>query len=86
MLYRSILLNPDTREINDDDWKLLSAEQKVAFACWSIQQKVSVYELIDKMGAIVEQINDQSQSVWVMGYLPNCGLYGCISPDGSTHT
>ena len=86
MLYRSILLNPDTREINDDDWKLLSAEQKCTFACWSIQQKVSVYELIDKMGAIVEQINDESSDVWVMGRLPGSGLYGCLSPDGSTHT
>lgn len=86
MLYRSILLNPDTREVNDDDWKLLSPEQKVTFASWSIQQRKSVYELIDKMGAIVEQINGESKDVWVFGYLPSSGLYGCISPDGSTHT
>ena len=74
MLYRSILLNPDTREVNDDDWKLLSPEQKVTFASWSIQQRKSVYELIDKMGAIVEQINGESKDVWVFGYLHSSGL------------
>lgn len=72
--------------INDDVASLLTDAQWRWFALQSIRLNKSVRDLIVQMKPMAEQVNEQSNEVYLFGCLPNCNLYGCVSPDGSSHT
>ena len=84
MNYRAPIVVDDV--INDDVANLLTDAQWRWFAIQSTRLNKSVRDLILQMKPMVEQINDESNEVYLFGYLPNCNLYGCVRPDGSSHT
>ena len=47
---------------------------------------ITVKEFIDKAKYCIEQLNDESKEVFLIGRHPWCGYYGSICPDGSIHT
>ena len=87
-MFRAVLIDPDTQEICSEIGKLITDEQWAQFAIWSYQQNKDVRSLISEMGAIVEEdvSNEPGNRLRIVGTLPNCGLWGCILPDGSCHT
>ena len=83
MTFRAVLIDPDTQEISNEVGNLITDEQWAKFAVWSYQQNKDVRSLISEMGAIVEEDGNRLR---IVGTLPHCKLWGCILPDGSTHT
>ena len=90
MLYRAplfidcVLSVP--REIDDEAASLITDAQWRWFATQSIRLNRSVLSLLQEMRPCLEQVNSEAHEVFLLGCLPNCGLYGCIAPDGSAHT
>jgi hypothetical protein len=84
MIYRAPLTVSD--QIDYDVYNLLTDAQKSKLCNWSLFFEKSVKELLIEAKFMCEQINEKSQEVYLFGNLPNCNLYGCMSPDGSTHT
>ena len=84
--YRAPLLNADG-EIGDH-FGVLTYSQFARFAMWSLETGKSVSELMQDM--TVEEFEDNrytgADHVVIQGILPHCKLYGCMLPDGSTHT
>lgn len=75
-----------TEQIDHDVYDLLTDAQKSKLATWSLILERNVKDLLAEAKFMCEQINEQSHEVYLFGYLPNCKLYGCLAPDGSTHT
>lgn len=73
-------------QIDYDVYNLLTDAQKSKLCNWSLVFDRSVKDLLEEAKFMCEQINEQSNEVYLFGMLPNCKLYGCMSPDGSTHT
>lgn len=86
MNFRARLFLSEKNEVDYDVYQLLTDAQKSKLANWSLVLEKSVKELIEESRFMAEQINEQSDEVYLFGVLPNCKLYGCMSPDGSTHT
>lgn len=85
MTYRAPLLTAE--QIPDPDvFRLLTDEQVSRFAVWSIQTGAPVLQLLQSARFMAEQLNAQSHRVNLLGTLPHCGLFGCLSPDGSCQT
>lgn len=86
MRYRAPLLTDGT--LSNDHYRVLTTAQLSKFAHWSIQTGKPVLELMQ--GFVLEEIpwpfNEGKDIVNLIGELPNCGLYGCIDPDGTPHT
>ncbi len=80
--YRAPLLTQDG-ELSDN-WRLLVAPQRAKLAAMSIQTDRSVMDLLREAKFMVEECGDNE--VILEGFLPHCQLYGCILPDGSSHT
>ena len=88
MRYRAPLLESDGI-LSNDHFKVLTYQQLAKFSMWSIQTGKSVIELMQ--GLMLEEDvqgnhHNGTHSVIIEGILPNCGLRGCMLPDGSTHT
>jgi hypothetical protein len=75
-----------SEEIDYDVFDLLTEAQKCKLLSWSLILDVKVKDMLKDAKFMCEQINDQSNEVFLFGILPNCKLYGCVSPDGSSHT
>lgn len=73
-------------EIDYDVFQLLTEAQKSKLLTWALVLDVKVKDMLGDAKFMCEQINDQSKEVYLFGLLPNCKMYGCISPDGSSHT
>ena len=84
MLYRACVVVDN--DLNSDVCDLFTDAQWKWFAIESCRQAKSVRDLLLEMKPMAEQINSDSREVFLFGTLPNCGLYGSISPDGSSHT
>ena len=84
MLYRACVVVDN--ELNPDVCDLFTDAQWKWFAIESCRQSKSVRDLLLEMKPIAEQINSDSDEVFLFGLLPNCNLYGSISPDGQSHT
>jgi hypothetical protein len=84
MLFRSALVK--NNEIDWEVFSLLTDAQQVKLFAWALNLDVSAKEMILNAKFMVEQINDKSREVFLFGTLPLCNLYGCLSPDGSSHT
>lgn len=86
MRHRAPLLSEGT--LSNEHLSVLTAAQLSRFAQWSIQTGRPVLELMQ--GFVLEEIpwpfNEGKDIVNLTGELPNCGFYGCIDPDGRTHT
>ena len=86
MRYRAPLLTEGT--LSNDHYRVLTAAQLSRFAQWSIQTGKPVLELMQ--GFMLEEIpwpfNEGEELVQLVGELPNCGFYGCVDPQGRTHT
>ena len=86
MKYSAPLLEPDGTL--GDHYKVLTTAQRAKLFDWSLQTNKPVLELMQ--GLMVEESEDNSHTgayhVVIEGILPTCGLYGCMLPDGSTHT
>ena len=87
MRYRASLLESDGTL--GDNFHILTYQQLAKFSMWSIQTGKSVIELMQ--GLMVEEDVQGNQhngthNVIIEGTLPTSGLYGCMLPDGSTHT
>jgi hypothetical protein len=82
--YRAPLLEADGTL--GDHFKVLTYQQFAKFAMWSLQLNRPVLDLMS--GLMVESMRDPEDpnAVCIEGVLPHCGLYGCMLPDGSTHT
>lgn len=86
MLFRAPLLTPDSDQIDCDVFSLLTDAQKSKILIWAINLDLPVKYMLKEARFMCEQINDQSHEVYLFGELPNCKMYGCLSPDGSSHT
>jgi hypothetical protein len=84
MNFRAPLFVSD--EIDYDVFDLLTDAQKIKLLDWALMLNVRVKDMLKDAKFMCEQINDQSNEVYLFGILPNCNYYGCISPDGSSHT
>lgn len=73
-------------DIDYDVFDLLTDAQKIKLFDWALMLNVKVKDMLQEAKFMCEQINDQSNEVYLFGVLPNCKLYGCVSPDGSSHT
>lgn len=80
--YRAPLLTQEG-ELSDN-WRLLVAPQRAKFAEMSVQTGKPVMELLREANFMVEECGDDE--VILEGFLPHCQMYGCILPDGSSHT
>lgn len=85
MLFCHPLIGQD-QYIDSDVWELVTDAQRARLALWSIDTGRDVLSLLRDMRPIVEQVRDGSQECNLIGKLPHCGLFGCLAPDGSTHT
>jgi len=87
MTYRGPLFFMVGKELTvlTDAFNLLTNEQLALFAKWSIRTEKDVLTLLKEGKFMAEQYGD-TKEVMLEGTLPNCNLYGCILPDGSTHT
>ncbi len=86
MRYRAPLLNSD-QTLPSEHLQCLSDAQLRRFAMLSLELNKPVLELM--AGLMVEENphhKDHKNAVNIEGILPNCGLYGCITPDGSLNT
>ena len=84
MNYRApVVIN---NELDQDVLNLFTDAQWRWFAIQSARLDKPVSTLIIEMKPMAEQINSDSNEVYLFGYLPNCNLYGCVSPDGTSHT
>jgi hypothetical protein len=84
MNFRAPLFVSD--EIDYDVFQLLTEAQKSKLLTWALILDVKAKDMLKDAKFMCEQINDQSNEVYLFGVLPNCKMYGCISPDGSSHT
>lgn len=84
MIFRAPLFVSD--EIDYDVFELLTEAQKSKLLAWALILDVKVKDMLKDAKFMCEQINDKSHEVYLFGVLPNCKMYGCISPDGSSHT
>lgn len=84
MIFRAPLFHSE--EIDYDVFQLLTEAQKSKLLTWALILDVKVKDMLKDAKFMCEQINDQSHEVYLFGILPNCKLYGCVSPDGSSHT
>lgn len=84
MIFRAPLFVSD--EIDYDVFELLTEAQKSKLLAWALILDVKVKDMLKDARFMCEQINDKSHEVYLFGVLPNCKMYGCISPDGSSHT
>ena len=75
-----------SKEIDYDVFQLLTEAQKSKLLTWALILDVKVKDMLRDAKFMCEQINENSNEVFLFGILPNCKLYGCISPDGSSHT
>lgn len=73
-------------DIDYDVFDLLTDAQKIKLFDWALMLNVKVKDMLKESKFMCEQINDQSNEVYLFGVLPNCKMYGCVSPDGSSHT
>jgi hypothetical protein len=85
MTYRAPLLTPDNLP-DCDLFRLLTDSQVSRLAVWSIQTGAPVLELLQSARFMAEQVRPDSHQLQLIGTLPHCGLFGCLMPDGSTHT
>lgn len=88
MLFRAPLAicNNDEVVVDSDVFSLLTDAQISKLFCWALNSDVTVKEMLGQAKFIAEQVNEKSEEVFLFGVLPNCKLYGCVSPDGSSHT
>lgn len=84
MNFRAPLFVSD--DIDYDVFSLLTDAQKSKLLNWALVLDVTVKDMLRDAKFMCEQINEKSHEVYLFGMLPNCKLYGCISPDGSSHT
>jgi hypothetical protein len=68
-----------------DHLQLLSDKQLAKFASWSLQLKRTVPDLLTESKFMLSD-DGSGETVTLEGTLPNCGLYGAMLADGSTHT
>lgn len=85
MTYRAPLLTADNLP-DADLFRLLTDAQVARLAVWSIQTGAPVLRLLQGSRFVAEQVNASSHQLSLIGTLPDCGLFGCLMPDGSTHT
>ena len=91
MTFRAPLIRCDTTQTpyrNEPDpelLQLLTAEQWRYFAITSNEYGKPVDRLLLDFMPMAEQVGD-TNTVRLVGLLPSCGLYGCLDPDGRTHT
>jgi len=64
---------------------LLTEAQLATMAEWSYMKERDVRTLLREAEFICKKYGD-GREVILEGVLPNCGLYGALLPDGSTHT
>ena len=88
MLFRAPLAicNNDEVIVDLEVFSLLTDAQISKLFRWALNCDMTVKEMLGQAKFVVEQINDKSNEVFLFGILPNCKLYGCVSPDGSSHT
>ena len=84
MPYSAPLFNFQTGEPTEA-LDLLTDAQWRRFAVWSFRSGISVADLLKAGNFLAEEYSD-SGKVFLTGILPCCSLYGCVLPDGSSHT
>lgn len=82
MYYASLITD---NRINVDTWALLTPAQKSKLLDHCKEEQRPVFSILRDASFIVRQYGNDKE-VSVEGILPWCNLYGCILPDGSTHT
>ena len=83
MPYRAPLL--DQNGHLGESFQLLTDAQLSKLAQWSIMTERDVLTLLRQAAFMVED-DGSGKTVILTGMLPNCGLYGALCADGSTHT
>lgn len=73
-------------ELDYDVFSLLTDAQKAKLFDWAMVRDVKIKDMLCDAQFMCEQINDKSHEVYLFGMLPHCKLYGCVCPDGSSHT
>ena len=82
--YREPLLDPDTKELSNDHYSLMTTAQWWKIAMWSMETGKDVKTLLLEFNPIAEE--ETTTTIRLVGVLPNSGLAGCLDSDGSTHT
>ena len=84
MLFRAPLFHSEN--VDSEVFQLLTDAQKAKLLTWAMILDLKPTQMLKDAGFMAEQINEKSNEVYLFGKLPNCQLYGCVSPDGSSHT
>ena len=84
MIYRAPLLDPETKTLSNDHYKVMTCAQWWKFAEWSLQTGKNVQTLLEEFNPIAEE--ESPETIRLCGILPTCGLPGCLDSDGSVHT
>jgi phosphoribosylaminoimidazole-succinocarboxamide synthase len=82
--YQEPLLDPDTKELSNDHYSLMTTAQWWKIAMWSMETGKDVKTLLLEFNPTAEE--ETATTIRLVGVLPNCGLAGCLDSDGSTHT
>lgn len=87
--FRQMLFRAPLVKNNEIDWEvfsLLTDAQRVKLYTWALKLDVTAKQMLLNAKFMAEQDSDQSQEVFLYGTLPLCNLFGCLAPDGSSHT
>jgi len=83
-LYREPLLDPETKELSNDHYQVMTTAQWWKLATWSMETGKDVKTLLQEFNPIAEE--ETRTTIRLVGRLPHCGLVGCLDSDGSVHT
>ena len=83
-LYRAPLLDPETKELSNDHYQVMTTAQWWKLAMWSIETGKDVETLLREFNPIAEE--ESPTTIRLTGILPICGMPGCLDSDGSVHT
>jgi hypothetical protein len=82
--YRAPLLDPETKELSNDHYSVMTTAQWWKLAIWSMETGKDVKTLLREFNPIAEE--ESSTTIRLVGVLPVCNLTGCLDSDGSVHT
>jgi hypothetical protein len=83
-LYRAPLLDPETKELSNDHYQVMTTAQWWKLAMWSMETGKDVKTLLREFNPLAEE--ESPTTIRLAGIIPTCGMTGCLDSDGSVHT
>jgi len=83
-LYRAPLLDPETKGLSNDHYRVMTTAQWWKLAMWSMETGKDVGTLLREFNPMAEE--ETHTAIRLIGVIPTCGMPGCLDSDGSVHT